>query len=90
MRPVGVQADGRREFRAFRGHVRIVRDHVEDRRQPFMVSLGLILSELPASVQLDVDDVLIGSPGCPIRHDPALSSPPAPARLSEYRRPTER
>jgi hypothetical protein len=90
MRTVGMQTDGRREFRALARHAGIFCNQIEDRRQPFMISFGLGLPERPASVQIYVDNVLIGLPCGFIRHDPAFAPRPAPARLSIYRRSSGR
>lgn len=86
MRPVGLQADGRIEFRPLAGHARIVPDQVQRLGQPRVVSLGMGLSEFPASPKIDIDNVLVGLPGRPIRNESVRRPLPDRVRPSECRR----
>jgi hypothetical protein len=71
MRLIRVHADGRIELSPLAGHARVVANQIQRQGQPRVIPLGPRLSEFPASPEVDVDNVLIGLPGRPIRHGPA-------------------
>ncbi len=66
--PVSVQSLRRLKFEALPRYTGIVRQQIEGRDKPLVVSLSLVHAELGDAAPIDLDNVQVASPRCPVRH----------------------